>query len=205
MQIKYKILFLDAKSEVIISRFNLTRRKHPIREFTTLNEKVNEEKSRLSDLRIKANFVIDTSELTQKELVERLEEFSESGEKQLTLSIFSFGFRHGLPIAMDLLFDLRFLPNPYYIPELKEKTGNQKEIRDYVMGFDESKEFFKRLTDMLDYLIPKYIKEGKSHLTIGIACTGGKHRSVTFVNELYDYYKKSNTFEVMKHHRDVEK
>ena len=88
---------------------------------------------------------------------------------------------------------------------LKEKTGNQKEIRDYVMGFDESKEFFKRLTDMLDYLIPKYIKEGKSHLTIGIACTGGKHRSVTFVNELYDYYKKSNTFEVMKHHRDVEK
>lgn len=205
MQIKYKILFLDAKSEVIISRFNLTRRKHPIREFTTLNEKVNEEKSKLSDLRIKANFVIDTSELTQKELVERLEEFSESGEKQLTLSIFSFGFRHGLPIAMDLLFDLRFLPNPYYIPELKEKTGNQKEIRDYVMGFDESKEFFKRLTDMLDYLIPKYIKEGKSHLTIGIACTGGKHRSVTFVNELYDYYKKSNTFEVMKHHRDVEK
>ena len=205
MQIKYKILFLDAKSEVIISRFNLTRRKHPIREFTTLNEKVNEDKSRLSDLRIKANFVIDTSELTQKELVERLEEFSESGEKQLTLSIFSFGFRHGLPIAMDLLFDLRFLPNPYYIPELKEKTGNQKEIRDYVMGFDESKEFFKRLTDMLDYLIPKYIKEGKSHLTIGIACTGGKHRSVTFVNELYDYYKKSNTFEVMKHHRDVEK
>ena len=97
------------------------------------------------------------------------------------------------------------MPNPYYIPELKEKTGNDKEVRDYVMSFDESKEFFVKLTDMLDYLIPKYIKEGKSHLTIGIACSGGQHRSVTFVNELYDYYGKSKDFEVIKHNRDIEK
>ncbi len=164
-----------------------------------------EEKKRLKELRLVANYVIDTSELSAKELIASLEEFAQSGEKQLTLSIFSFGFKYGLPISMDLLFDLRFLPNPYYIPELKEKTGNDREVRDYVMSFDESKEFFVKLTDMLDYLIPKYIKEGKSHLTIGIACSGGQHRSVTFVNELYDYYGKSNDFEVIKHHRDIEK
>jgi len=106
---------------------------------------------------------------------------------------------------MDLLFDVRFLPNPYYIEELKEKTGNNSEVSDYVMSFDESREFFDRLTGMLDYLLPKYIKEGKSHLTIGIACSGGKHRSVTFVNELYKYYIKSEDFEVIKHHRDIDK
>lgn len=205
MGMPYKILYLDAKSEVIINRFNLTRRKHPVREFSTLNEKVVEEKKRLEELRLKANFVIDTSELSAKELTNSLEEFANSGEKQLTLSIFSFGFKYGLPIAMDLLFDLRFLPNPYYIKELKEKTGNDKEVRDYVMSFDESKEFYSRLISMLDYLIPKYIKEGKSHLTIGIACSGGQHRSVTFVNELFEYYKKSDEFEVIKHHRDIEK
>lgn len=205
MGISYKILYLDAKCEVILNRFNLTRRKHPVREFSTLSEKVLEEKKRLKELRLVANYVIDTSELSAKELIASLEEFVESGEKQLTLSIFSFGFKYGLAISMDLLFDLRFLPNPYYIPELKEKTGNDREVRDYVMSFDESKEFFVKLTDMLDYLIPKYIKEGKSHLTIGIACSGGQHRSVTFVNELYDYYGKSNDFEVIKHHRDIEK
>jgi len=201
----YKILFLDAKSEVIINRYNLTRRKHPVREFSTLNEKVIEEKKRLEELRLVANYVIDTSELSAKDLLKSLEDFSQSGEKQLTLSIFSFGFKYGLPIAMDLLFDVRFLPNPYYIEELKEKTGNNSEVSDYVMSFDESKEFFERLTGMLDYLMPKYIKEGKSHLTIGIACSGGKHRSVTFVNELYNYYKKSEDFEVIKHHRDIDK
>lgn len=201
----YKILFLDAKSEVIINRYNLTRRKHPVREFSTLNEKVVEEKKRLEELRLVSNYVIDTSELSAKDLLKSLEDFSQSGEKQLTLSIFSFGFKYGLPIAMDLLFDVRFLPNPYYIEELKEKTGNNSEVSDYVMSFDESKEFFERLTGMLDYLMPKYIKEGKSHLTIGIACSGGKHRSVTFVNELYNYYKKSEDFEVIKHHRDIDK
>ena len=201
----YKILFLDAKSEVIINRYNLTRRKHPVREFSTLNEKVLEEKKRLEELRLMANYVIDTSELSAKGLLKSLEDFSQSGEKQLTLSIFSFGFKYGLPIAMDLLFDVRFLPNPYYIEELKEKTGNNSEVSDYVMSFDESREFFDRLTGMLDYLLPKYIKEGKSHLTIGIACSGGKHRSVTFVNELYKYYIKSEDFEVIKHHRDIDK
>lgn len=201
----YKILFLDAKSEVIINRYNLTRRKHPVREFSTLNEKVIEEKKRLEELRLMANYVIDTSELSAKGLLKSLEDFSQSGEKQLTLSIFSFGFKYGLPIAMDLLFDVRFLPNPYYIEELKEKTGNNSEVSDYVMSFDESREFFDRLTGMLDYLLPKYIKEGKSHLTIGIACSGGKHRSVTFVNELYKYYIKSEDFEVIKHHRDIDK
>lgn len=201
----YKIIFLDAKSEVIINRYNLTRRKHPVREFSTLTEKVLEEKRRLEELRLMSNYVIDTSELSAKDLIRSLEDFSESGEKQLTLSIFSFGFKYGLPIAMDLLFDVRFLPNPYYIEELKEKTGNQAEVSDYVMSFDESKEFFDKLVGMLDYLIPKYIKEGKSHLTIGIACSGGKHRSVTFVNELFKYYKKSEDFEVIKHHRDIDK
>ena len=201
----YKILFLDAKSEVIINRYNLTRRKHPVREFSTLNEKVIEEKKRLEELRLMANYVIDTSDLSAKGLLKSLEDFSQSGEKQLTLSIFSFGFKYGLPIAMDLLFDVRFLPNPYYIEELKEKTGNNSEVSDYVMSFDESREFFDRLTGMLDYLLPKYIKEGKSHLTIGIACSGGKHRSVTFVNELYKYYIKSEDFEVIKHHRDIDK
>ncbi len=204
-EIPYKILFLDAKTEYILNRYNLTRRKHPIAIGATLHEKIKEEKKLLEPIKNISNYVLDTSNLSAKELVKDLESYLNNKNKQLTISIFSFGFKYGLPIDLDLLFDVRFLPNPYYIKELKNLTGNNKEVSDYVLSFDETQEFFEKLKDMLDYLLPKYIKEGKSHLSIGIACSGGKHRSVTLVNKLYEYYKGSEVVEAVKCHRDIKK
>ncbi len=204
-EISYKILFLDAKTEYILNRYNLTRRKHPIATGATLHEKIKEEKKLLEPIKNISNYVLDTSNLSAKELIKDLEAYLNNKNKQLTISFFSFGFKYGLPIDLDLLFDVRFLPNPYYINELRNLTGNNKEVSKYVLGFEETIEFYEKLIDMLDYLFPKYIKEGKSHLSIGIACSGGKHRSVTLVNKLYEYYKGSELVEVVKCHRDIKK
>ena len=203
--IKHTIIYLDAKNDILLNRYELSRRKHPLNLYDTLFSNIKEERKLIKDFMLKADLIIDTSTTSVKEFEKILDKEFIGKTKKLSINLTSFGFKYGIPLDMHLMFDLRFLPNPYYIPELKEKTGNDREVRDYVMSFDESKEFFVKLTDMLDYLIPKYIKEGKSHLTIGIACSGGQHRSVTFVNELYDYYGKSNDFEVIKHHRDIEK
>lgn len=204
-EIEYKILFLDAKTEYILNRYNLTRRKHPMEKHSTMLEKIKEEKKQLEPIKNIANYVVDSSRLTAKELIKELEQYLSNDNKQLTVSLFSFGFKHGLPIDMDLLFDVRFLPNPYYIDELRELTGNDKAVYDYVLSFDETKEFYEKLQDMIDFLLPKYIKEGKSHLAIAIACSGGRHRSVTLVNKLYEYYKGNESVEVVKCHRDINK
>lgn len=204
-EISYKILFLDAKTEHIINRYNLTRRKHPIAYHSTLEEKIKEEKKQLEQIKNISNYIVDSSYLSEKELKAQLEKYLSDDRKQLMVTFFSFGFKYGLPIDMDLLFDVRFLPNPYYIEELKKLTGNESEVYDYVFSFDETNEFYAKLKDMLDFLMPKYIKEGKSHLSVAVACSGGKHRSVSIVNKLYKDYSENTEVEVVKCHRDVKK
>lgn len=205
LEISYKIIFLDAKTEYIINRYNLTRRKHPISYQSTIAEKIKEEKKQLESIKNISNYVVDSSDLTEKELKRKLESYLSDDRKQLMLTFFSFGFKYGLPIDMDLLFDVRFLPNPYYIDELKKQSGNDKEVYDYVFSFEETDEFYFKLKDMIDFLLPKYIKEGKSHLSVAVACSGGRHRSVSIVNKLYDDYADNEIVEVVKYHRDIKK
>lgn len=205
LEINFKILFLDSKNEVILNRYNLTRRKHPVKEFNTLLENIREERKQLEEVKELANEIIDTSNIGVKELNQKLEKLLTSETKQITVSISSFGFKYGIPIDLDLMFDVRFLPNPYYIEELKHKTGNDKEVFNYVFDYDLTNEFYLKLKDMLLFLIPQYIKEGKSHLSIGIGCSGGKHRSVSIVNKLYDELKTNDMIEVLKAHRDIRK
>ncbi len=133
------------------------------------------------------------------------EEISTNKKYQINITLTSFGFKYGIPLDLDMMFDVRFLPNPYYMDSLKNKTGNELEVQDYVMKHAESKEFFSKILDLLDFLMPNFIREGKSHLTIGIGCTGGKHRSVTFVNKIYDYYLNKKDYRIVISHRDVNK
>ena len=159
----------------------------------------------LNDIRIKSDYVIDTSNLLTRELKEELDRIFVQNEEynSLMITILSFGFKHGIPADADLVFDVRFLPNPFYIDELKYKTGNDKEVQDYVMSFPEAHAFIDKLTDMVEFLIPNYIKEGKYQLVIGIGCTGGKHRSVTLANKLYERMKNRGGYGVKIAHRDV--
>ena len=159
----------------------------------------------LSDAKSKAAHIIDTSDLSAAQLKAQIKSmFSSKEDLGLIINVMSFGFKYGLPMDSDLVFDVRFLPNPFYIPELKEKTGLQTCVHDYVMEFDESKKFLKMLTDMVSFLIPEYIKEGKSQLVISVGCTGGHHRSVTLAEELYKFLKKSGN-NVTVTHRDIKK
>lgn len=204
--INYKILFLDAKDEVLLNRFKLTRRKHPLEIYNTLLKNIEEERKRLEDLRNMASIIIDTSNLTIKDLSEKLEdEFKGEFTKNLSITFISFGFKYGIPIDLDMMYDVRFLPNPFYIESLKRKTGNDLEVQEYVMKAEESREFFYKLQDMISFLIPYFEKERKSHLNIGIGCTGGKHRSVTFVNKLYDYFSGFGKSQIRISHRDINK
>ena len=173
--------------------------------FTEVIDGIKKEREILKQIKSEADYVIDTSRLLTRELKEELENIFVKNENynSLMVNIVSFGFKHGLPADVDLVFDVRFLPNPFYIDELKEKSGNDKEVRDYVMGFEESKIFLQKLTDMILFLIPNYVKEGKNQLVIGIGCTGGHHRSVTLANELYGNLKDSGSFGLKLEHRDL--
>lgn len=150
--------------------------------------------------------MIDTTHLLTRELKEELDRIFIKDEEynNLIITVMSFGFKHGIPADADLVFDVRFLPNPFYIDELKHQTGNDKPVQEYVMSFPESEIFLDKLTDMLDFLIPNYVKEGKYRLVIGIGCTGGKHRSVTLANALYDRMKDKGKYGIKIYHRDVE-
>lgn len=204
--INYKIIFLDAKDDVILNRFNLTRRKHPLEVHNTLLKNIEEERVRIEEIRNMSNLIIDTSNINVKSLFEKLEEeLCYNVKSKINITFVSFGFKYGVPLDLDMMFDVRFLPNPYYIEELKNKTGNDIQIQEYVMKYPESNEFFCKLKDFLDFLIPYFVKEGKSHFTVGIGCTGGKHRSVTFVNKIYDYYSGKNEYRVLLAHRDINK
>ena len=202
-EINYKVIYLDARTNVLLSRYELSRRKHPLNLYDTLLENIEEERKLIKDFMLKADLVIDTTKTSAKELQQILEKAFSGKKTKLNVNLTSFGFKNGIPLDLHLMFDLRFLPNPYYIEDLKRKTGNHKDVMDYVMGLEESREFYKMLLDMLEYLIPKYEKDGKSHLRIGIGCSGGQHRSATFVNMLYKDLSKKLDYKITKFHREI--
>lgn len=202
----FEILFMDANEQVLLKRYKESRRLHPLAADGRVEEGIRKERSILDGLKHKADYVIDTTNLLTRELKEEIDRIFIRGEEynSLMINIVSFGFKNGILADADLVFDVRFLPNPFYIDELKQKTGNDKEVQDYVMSFAEADIFLDKLTDMIDFLIPNYIKEGKYQLVIGIGCTGGKHRSVTLANELYKQMKGKGSYGIKISHRDVE-
>ena len=204
----YEILFLDCNNNTLIKRFKETRRSHPMGDRDSVENEINEERSKLEFLREQADSIIDTSNLLVKELRGEIEKIFVLNRdyRNLFVTIMSFGFKHGVPADCDLVFDVRFLPNPYYVPELKHKTGNQKEVQDYVLNSPVSHEFLNKLVDMIKFLIPNYIEEGKNQLVIGIGCTGGHHRSVTIANELYNQLNSSDaSYGIRLSHRDIDR
>jgi len=204
----YEILFLECSDAVLIRRFKETRRFHPL---SGSNGRVDEgiflERKMLTFLKERADYVLDTSHMLVRDLKVELEKIFVQNEdyKNLYISILSFGYKYGVPNDADLVFDVRFLPNPYYIEELRSKNGNDPEVRDFVMGNEKAGEFLSKLVDMVNFLIPNYIKEGKTQLVIGIGCTGGKHRSVVFANALYESLQQAQEYGVRIEHRDIEK
>ena len=205
---RYEILYLESSEDVLIKRYKETRRFHPLSgKDGRVDQGIREERKRLTFLKQRADYLIDTSHMLTRELRAELTKiFVENKEyKNLYISVLSFGFKYGIPADADLVFDVRFLPNPYYIEELRPKSGNDKEVRDYVMENDKAKEFLTKLTDMVEFLIPNYIHEGKTQLVIGIGCTGGKHRSVTLANELYTALKHNENYGIRIEHRDIGK
>lgn len=205
--INYEIMFLDASDECLLKRFKETRRNHPLEDGGRIEDGIMQERQMMQFLRKQADWVIDTSKLLTRELRAQIENIFCKGEKynSLYVTIVSFGFKYGIPLDSDLVFDVRFLPNPYYIDALRRQTGNDKEVQDYVMQFDASRQFMKKLIDMIRFLIPNYIQEGKNQLVICIGCTGGKHRSVTLANELFHELEKDRAFGLKIEHRDIEK
>ena len=204
----YEILFLDCNNNTLIKRFKETRRSHPMGDRDSVENEINEERAKLEFLREQADYIIDTSNLLVKELRGEIEKIFVLNRdyRNLFVTIMSFGFKHGVPADCDLVFDVRFLPNPYYVPELKHKTGNQKEVQDYVLNSPVSHEFLNKLVDMIKFLIPNYNEEGKNQLVIGIGCTGGHHRSVTIANELYNQLNSSDaSYGIRLSHRDIDR
>ncbi|MBO5259628.1 MAG: RNase adapter RapZ [Agathobacter sp.] len=203
----FKILFLDAEDEILIKRYKETRRNHPLASGERVEKGLELEREQLKFLKEHADYIIDTSQLLTRELKGELEKIfvHDQDYKNLFVTILSFGFKYGIPSDSDIVMDVRFLPNPYYVEGLRQKTGNDKEIQDYVMQFPEAGEFVDKLEDMLNFLIPKYIDEGKNQLVISVGCTGGKHRSVTLANELYNRLKDQSEYGLKIEHRDIGK
>ncbi len=201
----FELLFMDAEDRVLVKRYKETRRIHPVDGQGSIEESIKKERKMLKAIHDRADYVIDTSSLLTRELKEELDRIFLKNEEynSLMINVMSFGFKHGIPLDADLVFDVRFLPNPFYIDELKLKTGNEKEVRDYVMSFPEAEEFLWKLTDMIEFLIPNYVKEGKHRLVIAIGCTGGRHRSVTLANALYEALKNKGNYGLSINHRDA--
>lgn len=204
--IKYEILFLDASTEVLVKRYKETRRTHPLAREGRVDKGIEKERKALEFLKKEADYIIDTSMLLIRELKGEIDKIFVNNQEypNFIVTVLSFGFKYGIPTDSDLVFDVRFLPNPYYIPELKPKTGNDKEVYDYVMESNVTKEFLTKLYDMITFLIPNYIIEGKNQLVISIGCTGGKHRSVSLANAITDKLSKLS-YGVKVEHRDIEK
>jgi UPF0042 nucleotide-binding protein len=202
----HKILFVEAEVETIVRRYKETRRRHPLDTTgISLDQAVKKEMEILAPVRQNAGEIIDTTGLTLNKLQRRLYKLLDGQDaKALSVNIKSFGFKYGLPIEADLLFDVRFMPNPFYISELRDKTGLDDLVKDYVFGLEQSNEFFKRLCDMLDFLLPHYIEEGKRYLVVCFGCTGGKHRSPAVAQALSEYLSEQG-YPVDCIHRDIEK
>lgn len=204
--VSYRIIYLDAKDEVILNRYNLTRRSHPLEKFNSIIENISLERKMLAEIRELADIIIDTSDFTPKKMIENLKKNLEDEKiRDLVLTITTFGFKYGAPIDLDMMFDTRSLINPYYIEKLRFKNGNDKEVQEYVMNGDGSKEYLRKIEEMLEFLLPHFIKEGKTHLTVGIGCSGGKHRSVTIANKLYEYFSKKENIKLLLNHKEQER
>jgi len=204
---KYEILFLDADDLVLVKRYKETRRSHPLSGEGRVDKGIAKERKKLAFLNKQADYIIDTSQLLTRELKTEIEKIFVANKefKSLMVTVLSFGFKYGIPSDSDLVFDVRFLPNPYYIEVLRSLSGNDPPVRDYVMGFEIAHEFCNKLEDMIRFLLPNYIMEGKNQLVIGIGCTGGKHRSVTLANELTRRLGTTSEYGLRVEHRDISK
>lgn len=201
---KYDILFLDASDETLVRRFKESRRRHPLNPQGSVLEGIREERQKLEDLKGKATKIIDTTELSNQQLKEEITNiFGDSMHSaSMNITVLSFGYKYGIPLDADLVMDVRFLPNPFYIKEIRHLTGNDKEIQEYVLKFEETKIFLRKYFNLIKFLVPHYIKEGKTNLVIAIGCTGGQHRSVTLANKLGALLKNKD-YKVTIKHRDI--
>ena len=201
----FEVLFMEADDDVLLKRYKETRRSHPLAESNRLETGIGMERKHLQKLRKQADHIINTSHLLTRELKEEINRIflEDQSYKNLFITILSFGYKFGIPTDSDLVFDVRFLPNPFYVEGLRNKTGEDKEVRDYVMQFPEAHTFLDKLTDLIDFLLPNYVSEGKSRLVISIGCTGGKHRSVTLAKELYGRLINNEGYALKIEHRDI--
>ena len=206
--IPFEVLFFEASDEILIKRYKETRRIHPLAGDGRIESGIAKERDALSSIKKRADYILDTSQMLTRDLKAEIDKIfvnNQSIYKSLFVTIVSFGFKYGIPSDADLVFDVRFLPNPFYFEDLKNKNGNDREVQDYVLGFPEAGQFLDRLEDMLDFLLSKYILEGKNRLVVTIGCTGGKHRSVTLANALYERMCRNEDYGFKIEHRDLEK
>ena len=201
----FKVLFLDASDEALIKRYKETRRSHPLAGAGRIDQGIAMERERLEFLKQEADYIIDTSRLLTRELRQELEKIFVKNQafRSMFITVLSFGFKYGIPQDGDLVFDVRFLPNPYYVEELRPLTGEDERIQTYVKQGGTAEEFLAKLYDLVDFLIPNYISEGKNQLVIAVGCTGGKHRSVTIARELYAHLKERDEYGIRLEHRDI--
>jgi UPF0042 nucleotide-binding protein len=205
MDCPYKLLFVEASEETLINRYKETRRKHPLAgDEATLQDSVRREKEILTPVRAKADYIIDTTAMSTSKLMGEIIRLflPEQHNKTMSVSVISFGFKYGIPIEADLVFDVRFLPNPYYIEDLRCKTGLDKDVISFLLGYQQTKDFIRHLENMIGFLLPHYLEEGKTALVIAIGCTGGRHRSVTITKVLADFIRQRG-FEASENHRDM--
>lgn len=204
---QYEILFLDADDEVLVKRYKETRRMHPMAPNGRIDDGITRERRKMAFLRKRADYIIDTTHLLTRELKQELEKIFVNNQNfnSLMVTVLSFGFKYGIPNDADLVFDVRFLPNPYYVDELRLLTGMDDKVFRYVMDSPSAGEFADKLEDMVEFLIPHYVEEGKTNLVIAVGCTGGKHRSVTLARELYRRLSEETGYGIRLEHRDIEK
>ncbi len=205
--IPFEVVFFESRDEVQIKRYKETRRVHPLAGGDRVDAGIQKEREKLASIKKRADYILDTSQMLTRELKAELDKIFVNNQKykNLFVTIVSFGFKYGIPSDADLVFDVRFLPNPYYFEDMRNKSGNDSEVQEYVMSFKESEEFLNKLEDMLKFLLPNYILEGKNQLVVTIGCTGGKHRSVTLANALYERMSKYEEYGFKLEHRDIEK
>lgn len=206
MGLKYRIIFLQASDETLIRRYKETRRRHPLAKEGRVLEGIADERKRMQELQSRATYVIDTTNTTPAQLKEEIRTLFAEGEdlERLLITLVSFGFKFGVPLDVDMVFDVRFLPNPYYVETLRDSTGKDEAVRDYVLQWPVTQEFLTRVLQLIEFLIPHFIAEGKTSLVLGIGCTGGRHRSVTLAEELSGRLS-ANNHRVFVQHRDVDK
>ena len=207
MGIDYEILFLESDDLVLVKRYKETRRVHPLAFGDRIEAGIERERKKLSNIKKHSAHILDTSRMLTRDLKAEIDKIfvNDRNHKNLYITILSFGFKYGIPVDADLVFDVRFLPNPYYHDDLRPLTGKDKAVSDYVLGFEEAGVFLDKLEDLLLFLIPNYISEGKNQLVVAIGCTGGKHRSVTLAEAVYDRMSKNDEYGSKLEHRDIEK